>query len=40
MHKTIIVCDSRIQRRGREEILPQLLGEAPSVCSALSDKVK
>ena len=39
--RIIVLADGRIRSDGgREEILPQLLGEAPSVCSALSDKVK
>ena len=36
-----LVVDGQVRSDGgREEILPQLLGEAPSVCSALSDKVR
>ena len=31
----------RIQTEGtRDEVLPQLLGEVPGVCSALSEKVR
>ena len=39
--RIIVLADGQVRSDGgREEILPQLLGEAPSVCSALSDKVK
>ena len=39
--RIIVLADGQVRRDGgREEPLPQLLGEAPSVCSALSDKVK
>ena len=38
--RIIVLADGQVRSDGgREEILPQLLGEAPSVCSALSDKV-
>ena len=40
-YRIIVLADGQVRSDGgREEILPQLLGEAPSVCSALSDKVK
>lgn len=39
--RIIVLADGQVRSDGgREEILPQLLGEAPSVCSALSDKVR
>ena len=39
--RIIVLADGQVRSDGgREEILPQLLGEAPSVRSALSDKVK
>ena len=39
--RIIVLADGQVRSDGkREEILHQLLGEAPSVCSALSDKVK
>ena len=39
--RIIVLADGQVRSDGgREEILPQLLGEAPSVCSALSDTVK
>ncbi len=39
--RIIVLADGQVRSDGgREETLPQLLGEAPSVCSALSDKVK
>ncbi|MBS7218547.1 MAG: ATP-binding cassette domain-containing protein [Oscillospiraceae bacterium] len=39
--RIIVLADGQVRSDGgREEILPQLLGESPSVCSALSDKVK
>ena len=39
--RIIVLADGQVRSDGgREEILPQLLGEAPSVCSALSNKVK
>ena len=39
--RIIVLADGQVRSDGGpEEILPQLLGEAPSVCSALSDKVK
>ena len=39
--RIIVLADGQVRSDGgREQILPQLLGEAPSVCSALSDKVK
>ena len=37
----IVLADGRIQTQGtRDEVLPQLLGEVPGVCSALSEKVR
>ena len=39
--RIIVLADGQVRSDGRrEEILPQLLGESPSVCSALSDKVR
>ncbi len=36
-----MLADGRIQTQGtRDEVLPQLLGEVPGVCSALSEKVR
>ena len=39
--RIIVLADGRIQTQGtRDEVLPQLLGEVPGVCSALSEKVR
>lgn len=39
--RIIVLADGRVRAQGtRDEILPELLGAAPGVCSALSDKVK
>ena len=39
--RIIVLADGQVRSQGtRDEILPELLGAAPSVCSALSDKVK
>ena len=39
--RIIVLADGQVRSDGgREEILPELLGAAPGVCSALSDKVK
>ena len=39
--RIIVLADGQVRSQGtRDEILPELLGAAPGVCSALSDKVK
>ena len=39
--RIIVLADGQVRSRGtRDEVLPELLGAAPGVCSALSDKVK
>ena len=39
--RIIVLTDGQVRSQGtRDEILPELLGAAPGVCSALSDKVK
>ncbi len=39
--RIIVLADGQVKEQGtRDEILPGLLGSAPGVCSALSDKVK
>ena len=39
--RIIVLADGKVRSQGtRDEILPELLGAAPGVCSALSDKVK
>ena len=39
--RIIVLADGQVKEQGtRDEILPGLLGAAPGVCSALSDKVK
>ena len=39
--RIIVLADGQVKAQGtRDEILPDLLGAAPGVCSALSDKVK
>ena len=39
--RIIVLADGQVKAQGtRDEILPELLGAAPGVCSALSDKVK
>ena len=39
--RIIVLADGQVRSDGgREEILPQLLGEVPGVCSALSEKVR
>ena len=39
--RIIVLADGQVRAQGtRDEILPELLGAAPGVCSALSDKVK
>ena len=39
--RIIVLADGRIQTQGtRDEVLPQLLGEVPGVCSALSENVR
>ena len=39
--RIIVLADGQVRSQGtRDEILPELLGAAPCVCSALSDKVK
>ena len=39
--RIIVLADGQVCAQGtRDEILPELLGAAPGVCSALSDKVK
>ena len=39
--RIIVLADGQVRSQGtRDEILPELLGTAPGVCSALSDKVK
>ncbi len=39
--RIIVLADGKVQQDGaRKDILPGLLGEAPSMCSALTDKVR
>ena len=39
--RIIVLADGRVQNDGpRKDILPTLLGGAPGVCSALTDKVR
>ena len=39
--RIIVLADGQVRSQGtRDEFLPELLGAAPGVCSALSDKVK
>lgn len=39
--RIIVLADGQVRSQGtRDEILPELLGATPGVCSALSDKVK
>ena len=39
--RIIVLADGQVRSQGtRDEILPELMGAAPGVCSALSDKVK
>ena len=39
--RIIVLADGQVQRDGpRTDILPSLLGAAPEVCSALTDKVR
>ena len=39
--RILVLADGQVRSQGtRDEILPELLGAAPGVCSALSDKVK
>ena len=39
--RIIVLADGQVQRDGpRKDILPSLLGAAPEVCSALTDKVR
>ena len=39
--RIVVLADGRVQNDGpREQVLPALLGNVPSVCSALTDKVR
>ena len=39
--RIIVLADGRVQQDGaRKDVLPSLLGEAPAVCSALTEKVR